>query len=163
MNLETIQMLYDYNYWAHRRVWDCVTQLGDEAFYRPLDYSIGSIHSQLVHTMGAEWIWFSRLQGMSPTAILKDEVYPTHDAVRAKWNTIEAEIRGFLTNLNPNRFLEKFSYNTTKGIAHEDSLLGILIHVVNHGTDHRAQILAMCHQLDGPTVEQDLIFYLRSQ
>jgi uncharacterized damage-inducible protein DinB len=37
------------------------------------------------------------------------------------------------------------------------------LHVINHGTDHRAQILAMLNQLGGETVEQDLIFYLREK
>jgi len=163
MNLETIQLLYDYTYWAHQRVWECAIQLDDEAFYRSLDYSIGSIHSQLVHTMGAEWIWFSRLQGVSPTAILKNDDYPTRDAIRTKWDSIESEVYDFLTTLDSKRLSEKFSYSNTKGTVYEDSVVGVLIHVVNHGTDHRAQILAMCHQLGGPTVEQDLISYLRGQ
>lgn len=163
MNLETIQMFYDYNYWAHRLVWNCVTQLEDEAFYRPLDYSIGSIHSQLVHTMGAEWIWFSRLQGSSPTSILQNDDYPTQGAIRAKWDAIEADVRQFLGKLDTKRLLGKFSYHNTQGFAYEDSVVGVLIHVVNHGTDHRAQMLAMCHQLGGPTIEQDLIAYLRDQ
>jgi uncharacterized damage-inducible protein DinB len=37
----------------------------------------------------------------------------------------------------------------------------VLLHVVNHGTDHRAQILGMIDRMDGPTIEQDLIFFLR--
>ena len=36
----------------------------------------------------------------------------------------------------------------------------VLIHVVNHGTDHRAQILARLHELGAPTLEQDLMLYL---
>ena len=95
MNLDTIQMLYDYNYWAHRRVWDYLIRLEDEAFYRNVDYSIGSIHSQLVHTMSAEWIWLSRLQGTSPTVILQNEDYPTRESIRTKWDEIENDMRYF--------------------------------------------------------------------
>ena len=36
----------------------------------------------------------------------------------------------------------------------------ILLHMVNHGTDHRAQILARLHELGAPTTEQDLVLYL---
>jgi uncharacterized damage-inducible protein DinB len=35
-----------------------------------------------------------------------------------------------------------------------------LAHVVNHGTDHRGQILATLHGLGAPTVEQDMMFFL---
>ena len=163
MNLDVIQMLYDYNYWAHRRVWDYLIRLEDEAFYRNVDYSIGSIHSQLVHTMSAEWIWLSRLQGTSPTAVLQNEDYPTREAIRLKWDEIENDMRRFLNKLDDSRLNESFTFNSTKGIPHEESVLGVLIHVVNHGTDHRAQMLALCHQLGGETIEQDLTYYLREQ
>ena len=36
----------------------------------------------------------------------------------------------------------------------------VLIHVANHGTDHRAQILRALHDLGIPTFDQDLILYL---
>ena len=36
----------------------------------------------------------------------------------------------------------------------------VLLHMVNHGTDHRAQILARLHELGAETVEQDLMLYL---
>lgn len=37
----------------------------------------------------------------------------------------------------------------------------LLLHVANHATDHRAQILAMLNQEFGATTcEQDLLFYL---
>ena len=39
----------------------------------------------------------------------------------------------------------------------------ILLHVFNHGTDHRAQALAMIDRLGGETVGQDLLTYLVEQ
>jgi len=35
----------------------------------------------------------------------------------------------------------------------------VLIHVVNHGMDHRAQILRLLHDLGVKTTSQDYIFY----
>ena len=35
-----------------------------------------------------------------------------------------------------------------------------LLHVANHGTDHRAQILRLLHDLGVETVSQDYIFYI---
>ena len=40
----------------------------------------------------------------------------------------------------------------------------ILLHLANHGTDHRAQILAILHHhFHVKTVEQDMILYLAEQ
>ena len=36
----------------------------------------------------------------------------------------------------------------------------VLLHVVNHGTDHRAQVLRILHDLGVKTVSQDFIFYV---
>jgi uncharacterized damage-inducible protein DinB len=36
----------------------------------------------------------------------------------------------------------------------------VLLHVVNHGTDHRAQLLRLLHDLGVKTTSQDFIFYV---
>jgi len=36
----------------------------------------------------------------------------------------------------------------------------VLLHVVNHGTDHRAQILRVLNDLGVKTTSQDYIFYV---
>ncbi len=36
----------------------------------------------------------------------------------------------------------------------------VLLHVVNHGTDHRAQLLRLLNDLEVPTTSQDYIFYV---
>ena len=46
-----------------------------------------------------------------------------------------------------------FTYHNTKGDQYTNSHHNILLHVVNHSTDHRAQILAMMHFMGAQTVE----------
>jgi uncharacterized damage-inducible protein DinB len=36
----------------------------------------------------------------------------------------------------------------------------VLLHVVNHGTDHRAQLLRLLNDLGVKTTSQDYIFYV---
>lgn len=163
MNTASVLTLYDYNYWAHRRVWGCVEQLSEVQFTQESDYSWGSVHSQVVHTMSAEWIWFSRLKGDSPTGALRNEEYPTRAAIRQKWDAVEQEVRAYLNSLSDADLEGDFTYQTTSGESYTHNRLNILLHVVNHGTDHRAQTLAIIDQVGGPTVEQDLLFYLREQ
>jgi len=135
-------------------------QLTDEQFTRDIGYSWRSIHGQVVHTMSAEWIWLSRLDGMSPTSLFKNEDYPDRTAVRARWDEIEAEVRAFMDNLQDSQLGETIHYQNTSGQPYGKKGFEILAHLANHGTDHRAQILAMLYQLDAPTVGQDMIGYL---
>jgi uncharacterized damage-inducible protein DinB len=163
MDVKTIQQLYDYNYWAHARVWDCVVKLSEEQLMRPLDYSIGSIHAQLVHTMSAESVWFDRIRGDSPPGMFDPSDFPTRHAIRTAWDAIEQRVRHFLQSLDSDTLSGDIIYQRTNGEPKTTPLLGILLHLVNHGTDHRAQTLAMIDRVGGETVAQDLIFYLRQQ
>ena len=49
----------------------------------------------------------------------------------------------------------------SRGWQHENRRWQLLLHVANHATDHRAQILAALHEHFGLTTpEQDMILYL---
>jgi uncharacterized damage-inducible protein DinB len=39
----------------------------------------------------------------------------------------------------------------------------ILLHLANHGTDHRATVLQQLHELGAPTCDQDFIMWLWSR
>ena len=54
MKQADLQLMFDYHYQAHHRVWNCIVQLTDEQFQQDLNYSIGSLHRQCVHVLGVE-------------------------------------------------------------------------------------------------------------
>jgi len=162
MNIDFIRTLYDYNYRARDVVLDCARSLTDAQYHQPLDYSMGSIHAQLVHTMAAEAIWFSRLRGLSPTRMHAPDEFPTLTALIAHWDeVVKPDVYEFLDDLTPEILAGEIEYKRTGGEPQRESVIGLLTHVVNHGTDHRAQILAMIHSLGGQTAAQDLIYHLR--
>ncbi|GAB4508662.1 MAG: DinB family protein [Anaerolineae bacterium] len=164
MNTELIHLLYDYNYWAHQLVWNnSINALSNADFERSLDYSWGSVKAQVVHTMSSEWMWFQRLNGTSPAAQFNPADYPDRASIRTQWSTIESQVRAYLSTLSADKLQGTFTYSTTSGKTYTQKVGEILLHVVNHGTDHRAQTLAMLARLGAPTVEQDLIFYLRER
>jgi len=164
MTIDYLRLLFDYHYWAMQRVWNCVAGLTPEQFTQPIDYSIGSIRNQMVHTMSAEWSWFSRLQGTSPDHFLPADNYPTPHAVQAAWRQIEADNRAFLNTLTDEQLEQVCHYKSMAGDPLHEKVGSILFHVANHATDHRAQILAMLNTVLGiETIGQDLILYLREQ
>jgi uncharacterized damage-inducible protein DinB len=152
MNADGFRQLYDYHFTVNRRIWDkCVVGLTDEQFERDLGYSHGSIHNQMVHMMSIDERWFSGLRGTALPDFLKPADYPTRPAVRAYWDQVERQMRDYLGGLTDSGL-----------IAPMDNLQvwQVLIHVVNHGTDHRAQVLAMLNMMDVKTFPQDFIFHL---
>ena len=160
MTANHYRRLFDYNYWAHRRVWGCIVALSDEQFYRPCDYSIGSLREQIAHTMGAEWLFLQRVQGTSPSSIPSAETHPTRESIRAYWDTLETDWRAYLDGLRDEQLDGKITYTSLNGkVQRTQPLWELLTQILNHSTDHRAQTLALIHQLGGETLEQDFIFY----
>lgn len=163
MNVDMIRTLYEYNYRAHDVVWRCVCELSEEKYMQPLDYSVGSIHNQVTHMMAAEHIWFSRLRGDSPKQLLTGEDFASREEVEAKWLQVKKGVLDYLAGLNEELLGKMLHYHTSDGQPHATPILGVLVHVANHATDHRAQTLAMIHMLGGRTAPQDLIYFYRKQ
>ncbi len=162
MNAAHYRRLIDYSYWAHRRVWDCIMKLSDEQFTRPSDYSIGSLHAQVVHTLSSEDLWLRRVRGEAPTpAFESTDTYPTRAAIRARWDEVEAAWRAFGAALTDDQLEQPFTFRSITGNKVRTQFVweGVT-QILNHATDHRAQILALIHQVGGATVEQDFIFYV---
>jgi uncharacterized damage-inducible protein DinB len=161
MNPAFFSQMLDYTYWAHRKVWECAAALTPEQFTQPLGYSWGSVRGQLVHTMWAEAIWLARIRGVAVTVNRDETAYGDLSAVLATWAAVEADWRAYATQIDAAELARELHYQSTEGTPFTTRVEQILWHVCNHGTDHRAQTLAMLHQLGVATVAQDVIFYLR--
>lgn len=161
MESQEILTMFDYNYGAHDRVWDCILELTPEQFVEESDYSWRSIRNHLVHVMSVDSRWIARVQNQSLPERLEPTDYPDYDVVREKWNDIRDDIISYVTALTPSDLAEMVEIDLPhRGGQYQNQRWEILLHMVNHGTDHRAQMLARLHELGAITVEQDMILYL---
>jgi len=164
MNLTDIHNLYDFNYWAKRRILGVVETLTPEQFSKNLNSSHGGIQGTLIHTMGAEEIWLKRWKGESPASFAKAEEYPSFDLIADHWDMVEHEIMGFCHKLRTDEDLQKkIAYRDLKGNAFTQPLGHLMQHVVNHSTYHRGQVVTMLRQLNVKPVSTDLVAYYREK
>jgi uncharacterized damage-inducible protein DinB len=161
MDKHHFQMLYDYNFQANRKVWDCVMELTDEQFHQPLDFSVGSIHDQCVHTMAVEH-WWPHFLMTGELDFLDQDQYPTRELIRQQWDAVEVKIHAYLDTLTPQELERNVRPPEPEWNADKKPIKvwQVLVQVANHSTDHRAQTLAMIHRLGGETIEQDFLNYL---
>ena len=159
MNADAFRHFYNYHFAENHKVWNGVTSLSFEQFTQPMDYSRGSVREQLVHLLDAEDMWFSELRGAQPLEPLPETTdVDDRDVIRAHWDKVEENIRTYLAELQDDMLF-------TKPIKEpeEDQVLfawQVLLHVANHATDHRAQLLRVLHDLGVETKYQDYIFYV---
>lgn len=76
--------------------------------------------------------------------------------LRARWDNVEQHMRDYLGRLRDEMLFEKPFADEEDGNLY---LWQVLIHVANHGTDHRAQLLRLLNDLGVKTGPQDYIFY----
>jgi uncharacterized damage-inducible protein DinB len=160
--LDWIQTLWGYNYWAHHKLWNSIMTISESDFKKPVAYSVGSVHIQVVHVMWAEAVWYARLHDASrPTFTIED--YPTRPSIREKWNDVEEKWRVYLDNLTESELERQIEVVRFNGEHYIHSVQEMLLHAVNHGTDHRGQILRLIHDYGGDTYAQDMISYFRDK
>jgi uncharacterized damage-inducible protein DinB len=137
MNADAFRHIYDYHFAENRSIWDThVISLSQEQFMQDVNYSHGSVRNQIVHLMNVDNTWFSPLLGEEPSEWLDPADFEDRKVIRGEWDKVEQKMRGYLANLRDDMLLEK-PYPDHE----EDKVLilwQVLLHVVNHGTDHRA-------------------------
>jgi uncharacterized damage-inducible protein DinB len=163
MHKADILLLYDYNYWANKRILDAAAALSDADFLVPRTLVWGSVRNTLAHAWGAEWIWRQRCQGTSPTALPSADEFPTLAVLQARWDEEEAAMRAYLSGLSEEQLNGALRYRTTGGKEYSAVLWQILAHVVNHGTQHRAEVAQTLTDLGHSPGDVDLIIYLRQR
>ena len=158
MNADGFRQFYDYHFDANRTIWNLyITALTDEQFTADAGYSRGSIRNQIVHLVEVDDGWFSELRGEIPEPIDLTGV-TDRSAIRARWDAVEQTMRAYLADLRDDMLLSK------PIVLEEDKDLmvwQVLLHVVNHGTDHRAQLLRLLNDMDfDKGWPQDFMFYV---
>ena len=157
MNAHAFRQFYDYHFTENRTLWDrYVTQLSQEQFTRDVDYSHGSVRDQLVHLISVDDTWFSGLRGEVIPEPLNPADFPGRESIRAHWDIVEQTMRDYLAALRDEMLFDTPLDGEDKDLR----LWQVLLHVVNHGTDHRAQLLRLLHDLGVKTTSQDYIFYV---
>ena len=134
MNAADVKDIFDYNYWANARVLDATARVRADLFVDPAAVTTRNLRGTLVHQLDVEWSWRRRWQGLEEAAVLSDEDFPTVAALAARWHEDEWEMRAYLAGLVDDEVTRLLDL----GGDHPPPLWHLFLHVVNHGTQQRA-------------------------
>lgn len=110
------------------------------------------------HIINAQMIWLCRIKGITPNTTV--------------WQINDLEICSVLLEESANALLSQMEYidkngsriikyTTSNGDHYETSVSDILLHVLNHGTYHRAQIAKEMKLYNIKPVNTDYIQFVR--
>ncbi len=159
MNKQDILTLYRYNRWANHKILNAAANVTQEQFLADATYPHGGLRGTLVHALFAEWIWCNRWEGNSPTVRIKPDEFPTFESLRERWLAEEQRLMQFVENLTDEKLNSPFQYKNTKGVPLEQILWKAMAHVVNHGTQHRAEAAAMLTEFGCSPGDVDMIYF----
>jgi len=136
-----------------------VSQLENEEFIRDLSSSFKSIRDTMVHILGAEELWLSRWMGEQGWTLLNSDDFPTYTSLTNRWGDFKKQIDTFLMSIMESDLMEEVSYKNLKGIPYSLELWKQMLHVANHSSFHRGQVVTMLRQLKKQSPSLDLISY----
>jgi uncharacterized damage-inducible protein DinB len=160
MTVKDLERVYDYSYWANRKMFGVLTQLTPEQFTQNVAGSYGSVRNTLVHVLSAEWGWLDRCGGPARGPALKAEDYPTVDSLIDRWTTVEAQMRSFLASLTDADLVRSIEFKLhAADRVHVMRLGDLLQHGANHGVHHRGQVALLLRVLGHAPGNFDLLIY----
>jgi uncharacterized damage-inducible protein DinB len=159
MTVKDLERLYDYGYWANRKLLGVVSQLTPEQFTHTVAGSYGSVRNTLVHILSAEWGWLDRCGGPARGPALKSDDYPNVESLVEAWNKVEGWVRVFLANLKDEELHRTVEFKNPRGETRSMVLGELMQHAANHGVHHRGQVALLLRVIGHVPGNFDLLFY----
>ena len=143
-----------YSTWASHRLLDAALKLDAEQLHRDMSVAHKSVHDTLGHVLMADRTWLSRVLG--------EPIEPA-GAIEVEWPQVRARWEALADGWNDADLARVITYTNSSGATNTFTLREIVLHVVNHATLHRGQVMAMFRQLGIAPPPTDLIMYFREQ
>ena len=136
-----------YNVWANQRIAECIIKLSDEQVNRVLVSSFKSIYATILHLWDAEAIWWQRLK-MQEQLEIPGTAF-TGTAVELCNNLLKQSKQWKdWTDLATEAAMEhEFIYRNTKKEQFKQPVHEIMMHLFNHQSYHRGQLVTMFRQV----------------
>ena len=154
MRSSDIAYLFAYDRWATTRVLDAAVGIDEATWSEPNAIGDRGLGGILVHALGASQRWRHGLSGAPGEAPRpEDGALPSVDALRAAWMIEWPAMDAWLARLDDDVMTQ-----SEGGIT----LWQALAHVVNHGTQHRAEAAALLTTAGHSPGDLDMIDYAES-
>jgi uncharacterized damage-inducible protein DinB len=153
VELELIKTFIEYHLDMTRRVWDSINQITDEQFLADDAYSRGSIRNLMVHLASTDRRWLAGLRNAQEVGHLRFEDFSNRAEAHEIFEQVAHNLSEYVNSLTE----EKLNQNPNDI---PNPRWQVLLHLINHGTDHRSTVLQRLHEYGAPTFDQDFIMWI---
>lgn len=155
--------LVKYNEWANTRFAERFSQVDEKLLDAPLKNSFPSLRLTLLHIYDAETAWVSRLQGIPMLDWASKKFQGDNKALLEMLLETSKKLREVVESQPADYFDQKLTFQTFTAGSATQVVSDAVVHVVNHSTMHRGQLITMCRELDITSIPAtDYFVYART-
>ena len=148
MHPSEIRFLFEYDRWGTQRVLDAAVGIDDATWSSPNAIDERGLGAILVHQLGAHQRWRHAISQSSVEPHPEDEPLLSLAELRGRWEQEWHDFDAFLEAVD-----DALLAYVHEGIA----VWQMLVHVVNHGTQHRSEAAALLTAAGRSPGELDMI------
>ncbi|MGV3656392.1 MAG: DinB family protein [Chitinophagaceae bacterium] len=136
-----------YHLWASQQLLDVIQPLPQELKDQNIVSSFGSISNTLRHMWDAESIWWQRMK-------LQEQIVRPSDTFSGSFDELSAALMAqgklwheWIMSAQEYMLDHEFIYYNSKKEKFKQAVYQVLLHLFNHATYHRGQLVTMLRQL----------------
>lgn len=150
--------LLSFHDWRRKKISALLQDVDQNLFEQRLQGSFGSLYIILNHLVWAEKVWLGRVNRDEVATMKSGDTQAlllAWESVSEKWLKLASEADATMLN-------QKIVYFNSTGEQFENSILEIVIHMVDHSTYHIGQMMNAVRGFGIEPVSTNYIHYLRA-
>jgi uncharacterized damage-inducible protein DinB len=154
--------LAKYNLWANDTIQNWLSSIDEAQWNMTIESSFTSIKDTCIHVVSAEHIWHERLIKKENPEWLAEQLNCSKAELIEIWKKASMNLLSYTENIADEALEKLLYYKRINGEEFEQPIHDILIHVFNHSTYHRGQLVTMLRQAGFQKVSStDYLLYSR--
>ena len=161
---EIILQYAAYHSWANNLLLTTIHSLPEEKHHAIVQSSFPSLYKTVLHMYDAESIWWQRMK-------LQEKIDRPSDTFSGEMPTLVMLLQQqnrhwqeWVSAANENALQHEFIYYNLRKERFKQPVFQMLLHLFNHGTYHRGQLVTMLRELDVEKIPQtDFIVWSRKK
>ncbi len=144
---QLLQQYALYNIWANKIIIDQLNQLSEEQLHKEIVSSFPTIYKTILHLMDVESIWWQRLKLAEHVEWPGKNFKGSFDELSKKLLQLSQQWEEWIRNANEANIAHVFAYQNSKKELFKQPVYEALLHLFNHQSYHRGQVVTMLRQL----------------
>lgn len=161
---EILQQLAAYNLWANQKLLDLILKLDENTQQQIVASSFPNLYATVLHMWDAESAWWQRMKLHEKLLIPSENFNPTmQEAANGLLQQNRMWIE-WIDNASPAAIEHVFAYQNSRREQFKQPVYQMMLHVFNHGTYHRGQLITMLRALNIDKLPQtDFVIWTRKK